>query len=334
MTSRQSTALRVPRTAALLAATALAALLVSGAASGSSGRTAGVVVINTNLSYAGSSAAGTGMVISSSGEVLTNNHVIRGATSISVVVPGIGRRYVARVVGYSVGGDVAVLQLANASGLATVSLGRSATVSRGDSVTAVGNAGGTGKLLSAAGTITALGRTITVSDDSGGSARLTGLLQTDADLEPGDSGGPLLDGSGRVIGMVTAGSPGYAATDGYAIPITRALGIVRAIEAGRTTATVHVGGTAFLGIVAEPSRYADIAGVLVDRVVAGGTAARAGIVPGDVITRIGTRPVTSPTSIVKALLVKRPGQVVSLTWVDRSGQATTSRVKLASGPPL
>ena len=173
-------------------------------------RTAGVVVINTNLSYANASAAGTGMVVSSSGEVLTNNHVIRGATSISVVVPSTGRRYSARVVGYAIGADVAVLKLTNASGLTTVSLGSSAGLRRGDPVTAVGNAGGTGRLVSASGTIRALGQAITVNDDSGGTARLTGLIRTDADLQPGDSGGPLLDASGHVIGIDTAASSSYA----------------------------------------------------------------------------------------------------------------------------
>jgi S1-C subfamily serine protease len=329
---------RSPRSSiAVLVIAAVAASAVSGAASGAVPATAGVVVIDTNLSYANASASGTGMVISSSGEVLTNNHVIRGATTIRVLVPQTGRRYTARVVGYAIGADVAVLKLANASGLTTVSLGSSASLRRGQAVTAVGNAGGTGALVTASGTIEALGRGITVNDDSGGSVRLSGLIQTDADLRPGDSGGPLLDGSGRVIGMDTAASSGAAirsgANEGYAIPIDKAVAIVRQIEAGRGSATVHVGPTAFLGILAEPAGYADVSGAVVAQVVSGGPADRAGVGPGDVITQIDGHAVSSTAEIVKRLQAKHPGDTVRLSWIDRFGGRTVSTVKLASGPP-
>ncbi len=296
----------------------------------------GVVVINTNLSYANTSAAGTGMVISSSGEVLTNNHVIRGATSITVTVPATGKKYKAQVLGYAIGADVAALKLANASGLATVSLGSSASVARGATVTAVGNAGGTGNLVSSIGTVTALGRSITVSDDSGDTARLTGLIQTNAALEPGDSGGALLDAAGRVVGMNTAASTGFATrsgSEGYAVPINKALAITRKIEARQGSATIHVGQTAFLGILATPARYNDAVGALVQQVVANGPAAKAGISPGDVITRIGSRAVATTKTIVSALQAKHPGDSIAITWTDQYGNRTTATAKLASGPP-
>jgi S1-C subfamily serine protease len=164
----------------------------------------GVVAIDTNLAYEGGQAAGTGMVLTSSGEVLTNNHVIAGATAITVSVPGTAHTYTARVVGYDVSDDIAVLQLAKASGLRTVKIA-SSTPNLGATVTAVGNAGGTGRLLSATGRVTGLGKTITASD-GGSSEQLTGLIETDANVQPGDSGGPLLNASGRVVGMDTAGS--------------------------------------------------------------------------------------------------------------------------------
>lgn len=329
------------RVLAVLAAitAAVAAISVSGAAAAAvSSRTTGVVVINTNLSYANASAAGTGMVISSSGDVLTNNHVIRGATSITVIEPTSGRRYSAHVVGYSIAADVAVLKLMNASGLATVSLGTSSNLKRGAAVTAVGNAGGTGRLASAPGTIRALGRAITVNDEAGGTGRLTGLIQIDADLRPGDSGGPLLDASGHVIGIDTAASSNHASEsgsgEGYAIPISKALAIERQIEAGRGSATVHVGATAFLGILVQPaSRFTDAAGAIVSRVVSDGPADRAGLEPGDVITHIGNRAVSSTTTIIAALQVKHPGDTVAVTWIDRYGDRTTAKVKLTSGPP-
>src|SRR5207248_556642 len=122
----------------------------------------------------GSAAAGTGMVLTSSGEVLTNNHVISGATTIKVVVPKTGRSYKARVIGYDRTADVAVLELQGASNLKTISTG-SAKLSVGATVTALGNAGGTGSITSATGTVTGLGKSITASDGAGDSEQLTGL---------------------------------------------------------------------------------------------------------------------------------------------------------------
>jgi S1-C subfamily serine protease len=157
----------------------------------------GVVVIDTNLAYQGARAAGTGHVLTRSGEVLTNNHVIKGATTITIVVPGTGHSYKARVVGYDVSADVAVLQASGASNLKTVSLGNSAKVRSGQSVKAVGNAGGTGSLTRALGKVTAVARAITVSDDQGGTEDLTGLIETSAALQAGDSGGPLRNAAAR-----------------------------------------------------------------------------------------------------------------------------------------
>ena len=157
--------------AALIVAIA-AAVAVAGHAlvsTRSAGIGNGVVVIETNLGFQGGQAAGTGMVLTSSGEVLTNNHVIRGATEIRVKVPGTGRSYPAEVVGYSVSDDVAVIQASGASNLKTASRGDSEAVDVGESVQAVGNAGGTGRLTTAAGTVTSVDRSITVNDDQGGS---------------------------------------------------------------------------------------------------------------------------------------------------------------------
>src|SRR5437660_11226788 len=123
----------------------------------------GVVVVETNLAYQNGAAAGTGMVLTSSGEVLTNNHVIRGATTIKVIVPQTKKTYTARVLGYDLTADVALLQLNNASALSTVSVGDSSKVTNGQSVTAVGNAGGSGSLTVTTGAITGLHRTIAVS---------------------------------------------------------------------------------------------------------------------------------------------------------------------------
>jgi len=293
--------------------------------------TTGVVVIQTQLGLSNGTAAATGMVLSSSGEVLTNNHVVRGATQIRVRVPATGRSYGARVLGYSLSADVALLELTGASGLDTVSLGNSSTVGLGDDVTAVGNAGGTGRLTTKAGSITGVGRTITVGDER---ARLTHLLETDAGLRPGDSGGPLLDGAGRVIGMSAAASLELGSrttgSDGYAIPINRAMTVARQIERSDSSASVHVGPTPFLGITVASSR---LSGVVVASVKAGSPAARAGLETGDVIVSFNGNAVRSYPKLVARLLRWHPGDTVRIAWVDGSGTRDTAVVTLTSGPP-
>ena len=236
----------------------------------------GLVDINTTLGDQNASAAGTGMVLTSTGEVLTNNHVIDGATSISVTDIGNGRTYQATVVGYDVSRDLAVLQLQGASGLKTVTFGNSSSVSVGQNVVAIGNAEGKGGTPSVVtGNVTALGQSITASDEgSGSSEQLTGMIQTDAPIQPGDSGGPLVNTAGQVVGIDTAASsssslssaqsqaftpgqsqspsqsPGQAQTQtqAFSIPINEAVSVAAQIEAGTSSSTVHIGSTAFLGI--------------------------------------------------------------------------------------
>ena len=335
------------RLLALIVAAIVAAGIATGLAfarsSSSSPRSAstGVVVIETALDLQQASAAGTGMVLTPSGEVLTNNHVIRGATKIRVVVPSTGRSYSATVAGYSLASDTAVLRLRNASGLATVKLGDSAGLKIGAAVRAVGNAGGTGRLTTVRGRVTGLNRALTVSDDQGGSEHLTSLVATNAALRPGDSGGPLVDASGAVVGMDTAASlsGGFAfaaqTNGGFAIPIDRALTVARQIEARRQSATVHIGGTAFLGISATPANgYFAVPGVAVAGVFNGSPADRAGIAAGDEIVAVGGKSIATQNALISALLLRHPGDRIVVTWLDGfSGQQQTATVTLASGPP-
>jgi S1-C subfamily serine protease len=322
----------------------IAALLVAAGAAGIAYAQAskpapigtGIVVINTNLAYENGAAAGTGMVLTSNGEVLTNNHVISGATTIKVVVPKTGHSYTARVLGYSKTSDVAVLQLASASNLKTVSTSTK-KVAIGAAVTAMGNAGGTGNIVSARGTVTGLGRTITASDDSGNTEQLTGLIETNAGVQPGDSGGPLVDKTGKVIGMDTAASASFgfqnvSSSDAYAIPIAKALAIARAIVAGNASSTIHVGATAFMGIQVQSAGFGE-SGVVVAGVVNGGPAATAGLTQGDTIVSIDGNAVSDPTQISAYILTKKPGQTISVTYADEFGQTQTATVTLASGPP-
>jgi S1-C subfamily serine protease len=325
----------------LLASVLLVALAVAAqAGAAAAGPRTGVVIIETALHYQNARAAGTGVVLSSDGKVLTNNHVIRGATTIRVLDPSTSRRYAARVLGYSVTADIAVIKLQQASGLSTAPLGTSTRVRGGQPVIAVGNARGARTLVVTQGSVTALGRSITVQDDQGEHHRLSGLIQTNTDLEPGDSGGPLLDQGGRVVGINTAASVGFTFrsgdSEGYAIPITRALSITRQIDSGRGTPEVHVGPTAFLGVAVHPFGYYNggyVPGALVDNVLADGPADRAGLTPGDIIVKIDGKRVATPSGVARVILQKKPGDTVKIEWVDRSGRRSSATTRLATGPP-
>ncbi len=299
----------------------------------SSAQSVGVVDIDTVLGYQNAEAAGTGMVVTPSGEILTNNHVVDGATKIAVTVVSTGKTYAASVVGTNPTSDVAVLRLSGASGLATAAFGNDSGLAVGQSVTGVGNAGGAGGTPSAAtGTITALNKQITASDGSGANAeRLSGLIETNAAIQSGDSGGPLYNSSGKVIGMDTAASTtGFRTTAGYAIPIDSALKIAAQIESATTsTGTIHLGYPAFLGVSVAA---ANGQGAGVEQALSGTPAARAGIRAGDVITAIDGTKITSPTTLESTLRGYRPGQSVTVTWVDTSGQTHHASVTLARGP--
>jgi S1-C subfamily serine protease len=227
-----------------------------------------LVDVVSTLGYQDGTAAGTGLVLTSTGEVLTNNHVIEGATSIKVTDVGNGRTYRAVVVGYDRKDDIAVLQLQHAAGLKTVTLGSSSTVKTGDKVVGIGNAGGRGgRPSAAAGIVTALGQSITASDEvSGTTEQLTGVIRTNANIKAGDSGGPLVNSHAQVIGINTAASskyqfqPGRTQTRSFAIAIKKAVSIARQIESGRSSATVHIGATAFLGVELSPGPQGGLPG--------------------------------------------------------------------------
>jgi len=309
----------------------------------------GLVDVNVVLGYPGERGSATGMMLTSSGEVLTNNHVVNGATSISVTDIGNGRTYKAHVAGYDRTHDIAVLQLEGASGLQTVTLGASSKLTLGMSVTAIGNAGGAGGTPKASsGLITALGQTITASDASGSNAqRLSGLIEIDAEVRPGDSGGALVNDAGEVVGMNAATSASFAsqpaANQAYAIPIDEALAIARTIERGATTATVHSGPTAFLGVelippgqqgagLSGPGAF-QTSGATLGGTIAGYPAQKAGLAQGDVITAVNGRAVTSAPGLTDVLGAYHPGDSVLVQWVDPAGQAHSAAITLATGPP-
>jgi S1-C subfamily serine protease len=300
----------------------------------------GVVDIDTKLGYQSARAAGTGMIVSPAGEVLTNTHVIAGATTIMVTVVTTGRSYEASVVGSDATHDVALLKIDGASNLETVQLGDSSAVQEGDAVTAVGNAGGVGGIPTASsGQITALDRSITVSNEDGSSASsLDGLIETDAALQPGDSGGPLYDSSGTVIGMNTAADGGrrYQPTaQSYAIAIDTAEQIIDQIRSGKGSSTIQIGVRGFLGVSIGNQLGRDGAstsGALVTDVLNGTPAEEVGLQAGDVITAIDGQAVDSNEALSTRLHGHHPGDKVEVTWTQPSGDRQSATVTLAAGP--
>ena len=332
----------------------------------------GVVIINTTLQYDSEQAAGTGMVINSSGLVLTNNHVIEDSTSVTATVPATGKTYPATVLGYDKTGDIALIRLRGASGLTTVPIANSSAVKAGEAVVALGNAGGQNSVTVATGQVTALDQTVTASDEAGAttSETLHGMFQTNADIVAGDSGGPLA-GAGGVIGMDTAGNDaGYQEQAvGYAIPVNTALSVARQIAAGRASSAVAIGYPPFVGIfvgsgsdsstqdqaqqaqqqygsggssacsasnagLTAPSTIAPVnSGVLVDGTICGGPANQAGLTGGAVITAVNGLSTGSPDRLSVVLARFHPGDTISVTWVSPAGQRTTSSIRLAAGPP-
>ena len=288
------------------------------------------------------------MVLTPDGEVLTNNHVVAGSTSVKVRDIGNGKTYTAKVVGYSDTDDVAVLRLAGASGLSTVSLGNSDTVKVAQQVTALGNAEGKdGTPSVAAGTVTSLGNTITAEDSGDGAQEhLTDMIRTNADIEPGDSGGPLLNSAGQVIGMDTAastsnssgfGTTAKTATTAFSIPINKALSLAKQIEAGKASSAVHIGATAFLGVqVSSQSSQGGVgqggSGVSIVGTVEGTAAGQAGLTFGDTITSVGGHATSSPSDLQEVIEGYHPGDKVSVGWTDGFGQSHSATVTLTQGP--
>lgn len=300
----------------------------------------GLVDINTTLSYQGAIGAGTGIVLDSSGEVLTNNHVIEGATEITAVSLANSRTYAVDVIGFDRDNDIALVRLRGASGLPTAMIGTSSSLNVGDQIAAIGNSNGSGGPPSyAPGNITQIGASVRASDESGGGTReLYDLIRVAADIRPGDSGGPLVNTAGQVVGVNVAATltyrmGGVTGGEGFAIPIDRAMAIANQIRAGAASPSIHIGDTAFIGIgIADVAPGRGLSGAVVRQVIPDTPARLAGLLPGDVITAVDGIPVGSAADLSNIMDQRRPGDTVVLTWVDRTGNPRTAPVALAKGP--
>jgi len=297
-----------------------------------------IVDVNTVSAYQGGAGAGTGMILTSSGDILTNNHVVEGATSISVTLVSTGRSYPAELVGTAPTQDIAVIRVKGLSGLRPISIGDSSSVARADSVVAIGNAGGTGGTPAVVtGIVLGLNQTITASDASGQNAEtLSGLIRTNAPIEPGDSGGALVNTSGKVIGINTAASANSrfsgGTSEGFAIPIAKAVDVARQIEAGKETSTIHIGLPGFLGVAIEPSATSTTTGAVVAGVERGSPAESAGLQVGDTITSADGHAVTSPDSLSAVTKSHQRGDRIAIAGTDQNGGGHRANVTLTAGP--
>ncbi len=298
------------------------------------------VVTITVTASDGSGDEGTGIIISSTGQILTNNHVVSAAATGSTmrVTFASGKITAAKIVGRDVSSDLAVIQASGVSGLTAATLGDSSTVAVGQNVVAIGAPLGLSNTVTT-GIVSALNRPVVPSSDTSSSTSSTqsvlDAIQTDASINPGNSGGPLVDLAGNVIGInsaiATASSNSLDGSSssgsiglGFAIPINQAKWIAdELISSGTATHSL-------LGVkVGDPAVTATQAGAVVSEVTAGGPAGKAGIKVNDVVTKVNNQQIASADSLVAAIRSYKPGTAVTLTYV-RGGQTETTQVTLTT----
>jgi S1-C subfamily serine protease len=269
----------------------------------------------------GTNRGGTGLLLTSSGDVMTNNHLIAGTTALSVDVGN--RRYAATVLGYDAAHDVAVLALTNASRLPTVKLADSSTVAVGDQVAVVARAVDSAYEINAdAGRVTALDQNIDSYTE-----HFADMVAVEIPTHPVDNSGAILDKNGDVVALITAPPPGDRfrqqtnAIDAYAIPINTVVAIADHIEAGRSGGTIHVGPNATLGVSINN-------GGAVVQVDPAGPAAHAGITRRAIIVAVNYKKIATQADITSALIPFNVGDSVHVDWAGTDGVFHSSVVKL------
>ena len=307
-------------------------------------------IVNITSVTDGGVGSGTGLLVSSDGLVLTNHHVISAAEDLQVEVGGNGEMHDAHVVGYAIDDDVALLQIDDVSGLPTIDAADDVVTS--DDVLVMGNAlGRGGEPTVSPGTVVGLDRQITASDERGANAEtLTGMIQISATVQPGQSGGAVVNADGEVVGMTTAASGdggirfGFeeAAGEAYAIPIGRALDVVEEIKGGESTDGVHVGPRGVLGVTIQtqlqvPGSRTPIGGddgVVVNGVDPDSGAADAGITEGSTILSVDGVDVVTADDVTRAMNQLKPDDEIEVTWLDLDGEQRSASIRLVEGPPL
>ena len=298
-------------------------------------------VVSIDVKSNGNEDEGTGMIITSNGDVITNNHVIElysqgGNTgTITVTEYGQTKPLPTTLVGYDQSKDVALLKIDNASNLPTITFGNSGKTVVGDAVVAIGNALGlaAGTPTVTQGIISALGRSVTAGGEGTQTETLQNMMQTDAAINPGNSGGPLIDTSGQVIGMNTAvagtTSDGTSSQNiGFAIPAASVESLISQLEKGGQSG--NAGG--YLGVdittltpaLRQQYGFTPTSGAVILSVVSGSPAAKAGLVQGDVIVDINGTTITSSDDLQKVVQAAKAGQSVSITYYVGDSKRTTT----------
>lgn len=273
-----------------------------------------------------STCSGSGFIITPDGYVVTNNHVVKDATKVTVSMYD-GTKYDATIVGTEPSNDVALLKI-DAANLPAVSIGSSSSVGVGDQVVAIGNPLGELTFTLTVGYVSALDREINTDGTP------INMLQTDVSINSGNSGGPLFDMAGNVIGITTAkySSSGYGTASiegiGFAIPVDDVMRIVDDLKQyGYVTGKPQLGVTVRDFDTTTAATYGLPEGVYVDSVVEGGSAARAGMQQGDIITAINDKQVKNYTELAVVMKQLRAGDDVRIT-VFRSGQTLELKTTL------
>ncbi|MFF1320064.1 S1C family serine protease [Streptomyces chartreusis] len=292
-------------------------------------------------SSAGEGGTGTGFVFDTEGHIVTNNHVVADAVDggkLTATFPN-GKRYDAEVVGHAQGYDVAVIKLKSApSDLKPLTLGDSDKVAVGDSTIAIGAPFGLSNTVTT-GIISAKNRPVASSDGTGSNASYMSALQTDASINPGNSGGPLLDAQGNVIGInsaIQSAANGMGGTSqsgsiglGFAIPINQAKYVAQQLIKTGKPVYAKIGASVSLEDTGNGAKITEQGASGSDAVEAGGPAAKAGLKPGDVITKLDDSVIDSGPTLIGEIWTHQPGDKVTITY-ERGGKTHTVELTLGS----
>ncbi|MFE7273236.1 trypsin-like peptidase domain-containing protein [Streptomyces sp. NPDC057623] len=292
-------------------------------------------------SNAGEGGTGTGFVFDTEGHILTNNHVVADAVDggkLTATFPD-GKKYDAEVVGHAQGYDVAVIKLKNApSNLKPLTLGNSDKVAVGDSTIAIGAPFGLSNTVTT-GIISAKNRPVASSDGTGSNASYMSALQTDASINPGNSGGPLLDAQGNVIGInsaIQSAANGLGGTSqsgsiglGFAIPVNQAKYVAQQLIKTGKPVYAKIGASVSLEDTGDGAKITEQGASGSDAVESGGPAAKAGLKPGDVITKLDDTVIDSGPTLIGEIWTHQPGDKVMITY-ERGGQSRTVDVTLGA----
>jgi S1-C subfamily serine protease len=288
---------------------------------------AGIVLVTGDVDNGVSS--GTGIILSESGLVLTNYHVVSGTTDLTVRIADTGHAYDADLLGRNVWADIAVLQLEGAGGLTEANIAAD-PVAVGDRVVAVGNGDGGGVLLASGGSVTELDATVMLESAFGsyGYEDADGMIRSTAGAIPGYSGGPTYNAATEVVGVTSAGQDAVAAQmSTYSIPIAKAAAIADDIAAGRQSEQTRIGPGAWLGVSLGTRNVAVLTAVYPNS-----PAAAAGLTPGSTITSFDGQPISSASGLLKVVESYDPDDVVDVAWQDDQGEPREASIVLGTSP--